>query len=131
VTNYAHHIKDGGYLMIDHRASPGLPEDIARKSGYDPNYCKEGHLFEAATLTCSHCKCSVVKNPLRIRERANCSKCGYHYVCDFCAAMMMSPDYNHTPFEKVIELVINGSADATTMGSPPVLILPPTFHEET
>jgi hypothetical protein len=110
-------MKDGGYLMIDHRASPGLPEDIARQSGLDPKHCGEGKLFEAATLTCSHCKCSVVKNPLRTREREFCMKC-YHYICDLCAAQMRQPDYQHLPFQALVDGV------AAPLGSPPKLILP-------
>lgn len=93
-----------GYLMIDHRASPGLPEDLARATGLDPKYCGEGKVFEAATLTCSHCKAVVVKNPLRTRERAKCARCGWHYVCDMCAAEMASPDYDHLPFEALVEI---------------------------
>ena len=97
-------MKDGGYLMIDHRASPGVPEHIARASGLDPRYCGEGKLFEAATLTCSHCKTSVVKNLLRTRERATCFKCGNHYICDICASEARKPDYSHTPYEKVLDV---------------------------
>jgi hypothetical protein len=61
-----------GYLMIDHRASPGLPE------------VPEGTLFEAALLTCSHCQLSMIRNPARTRERAYCTGCD-HYICDRCA----------------------------------------------
>lgn len=93
-----------GYVLIDHRASPGLPEDVARSVGLDPRHCGEGKLFEAASLTCSHCKIAVVKNPLRVRERASCAKCGWHYICDFCAAEMDKPDYSHLPFEALIEV---------------------------
>ena len=110
-------MKDGGYLMIDHRASPGLPEDVARNVGLDPKYAGEGKLFEAATLTCSHCKCAVIKNPLRTREREFCMKC-YHYICDFCAAAARHPDYVHTTFEKIRQ------GEAPPLGSPPRLILP-------
>lgn len=95
-----------GYLMIDHRASPGLPEDIARATGLDPKLAGEGRLLEAATLTCSHCKVVVVKNSLRTRERASCFKC-LHYICDFCSAEMQKPDYNHLPFEGLVELEQN------------------------
>lgn len=130
MTNYAHHFKDGGYLLVDHRVSPGLPEDISRACGYDPKLTGEGKVFEAATLTCSHCKCSVVKNPLRIRERARCSKCGFHYICDACAAAMLHPDYNHTPFEKVVELVLNGMGWSAPLGSPMQLILPQTISKD-
>lgn len=90
--------------MIDHRASPGLPEEVAHTTGLDPKYCAEGKLLEAATLTCSHCKAVVIKNPLRTRERASCVKCGNHYVCDFCAAEMAKPDYSHLPFEALVDL---------------------------
>ncbi len=107
-------MRDGGYLMVDHRASPGLPEDVARKVGYDPKFCQEGKLFEAATLTCSHCKCAVVKNPLRTRDRYACMKCGGHYICDGCAYQATLPDYAHTPFDKVIDLHLKEVA----LGSP-------------
>ena len=90
-----------GYLMVDHRASPGLPEEVARVSGYDPRHAGEGKVFEAASLTCSHCKCAVVKNPLRQRERHTCAKCGYHYICDGCALEASKPDYSHLPYEKL------------------------------
>jgi hypothetical protein len=119
MTNYAHNVKDGGYLMIDHRASPGLPEDVALKMGLDPKFCGEGKMFEGATLTCSHCKCSVVKNPLRVRERAKCSKCGNHYVCDFCAADMLRADYTHLPFEAKVDI-----EKEMVLGSPQKLIMP-------
>ena len=109
-------MKDGGYLMIDHRASPGLPEEVARRTGLNPKDVGEGKLYEAATLTCSHCKCTVVKNPLRTREREFCLKC-YHYICDLCAAAMRQPDYVHATFEAVVQ------GDAP-LGSPPRLLLP-------
>lgn len=93
-----------GYLMIDHRASPGLDEGLARYVGLDPTLAGEGKLLEAATLTCSHCKAVVVKNPLRVRERAQCAKCGWHYVCDFCFTEMQAADYSHLPFEGLVDL---------------------------
>ena len=97
----------GGYLRVDHRFSPGLPEDIARLSGFDPVATREGKLLEVSTLTCSHCKCAVVKNPLRARAREYCPKCD-HYVCDLCWASMQHPDYVHMPFEKYSDLTMNG-----------------------
>jgi hypothetical protein len=92
--------KREGEILIDHRASPGLPEDIARWAGYDPQLTREGKLYEAGTLTCAHCKAAVVKNPNRARPRENCPKCGYRYLCDFCYAETQTPDYIHAPFEK-------------------------------
>ena len=97
-----------GYLMIDHRASPGLPEDVAIASGYDPKLAGEGKLFESATLTCSHCKVSVVKNLFRVRPRASCAKCGYHYICDGCEYQATLPDYSHLTYDNIVDLTIDG-----------------------
>lgn len=113
-----------GYLTVDHRASPGLTADEARASGYDPRYCGEGQFFEADTLTCSHCKCVVVKNLLRTRERHSCLKCGDHYICDPCAFRATLPDYSHTPFEKAIELHLTAVAHNKLP-----LILPPDYQQ--
>ena len=111
--------RDGGYLLIDHQASPGIPEHLAIAAGMDPKLVAEGKRLEAATLTCSHCKCSVMKNPLRQRERENCPKCNFHYICDLCAARMREPDYVHTPHERYQDIVLNQA-----LGSPSKLILP-------
>lgn len=59
-----------GYLLIDHRNSPGV-------SGDHPT----GSIFESATITCSHCGSVVVLNPNRTRPRHWCGKCD-HYICD-------------------------------------------------
>jgi len=112
--------RDGGYLMINHQFSPGIPEDVARKIGMPPKLVAEGKLLEAATLTCAHCKTAVMKNSLRQRQRENCPKCGFHYICDFCAAEMKRPDYIHMPYEAVVEK----SVKQVALGSPPRLILP-------
>ena len=55
-----------GYLMIDHSASPGVPdaEGMPVRSGQG--------MFEAPTVTCNHCQTVVVVNPMRNRERAWC-----------------------------------------------------------
>ncbi len=122
-----------GYLLVDHSASPGLPEDVARASGYDPAWAKGGKKFEAATLTCRHCKSSVVKNPWRTRERASCSKCGYAYICDLCEGNSRLPGYDHMPFEKYADLCNAGKTPTLIrmpdLGSPPQLILPPSLRE--
>lgn len=91
-----------GYLFLDHRASPGLPENMAKRIGGEAG----SKLIEAATLTCCHCKTAVIKNPFRQRERASCPKCSYKYLCDFCAAKAREPDYVHMPMEKVVDLVL-------------------------
>ena len=60
-----------GYLLIDHRHSPGL----------NVPGLGEGQLFEAPTVTCSHCQAVVIVSPTRTRSRHYCQKCD-HYVCD-------------------------------------------------
>lgn len=113
-----------GYLLIDHRASPGLPEDLAASLGFDPQMAREGRIFEAATLTCWHCKTAFLKNPWRQRERQSCMKCGGKYICDDCALEARLPDYSHTPFEKKVDEIKGAEAKlAQTFGSPPKLIL--------
>jgi hypothetical protein len=99
-----------GYLYIDHRASPGIPEELAIKLNLDPQRVKGGQIFESATLRCCHCTVQVIKNPLRTRERYNCMKCGGKYLCDGCAAESRLPGYDHTPFEKKVDIVKNCEA---------------------
>lgn len=93
-----------GYLLIDHRASPGLPADFYRPLGSSAPACGEGQVMEFATLTCWHCKNVFVKNPNRTRERPYCAKCD-HYICDGCKAISLLPLYDHTPFEKIVDVV--------------------------
>lgn len=106
-------LKQHGYLFVDHRASPGLSEDIARQAGYDPALVKEGKVYEADTLTCSHCKSTVVKNPFRTRARENCPKCNHHYICDGCYIEMQMPEYTHLPYDKKVDLVLDGKTYAS------------------
>ena len=70
-----------GYLMIDHRNSPGLTaEDLA---GFQSPVVPGGELYESATNTCGHCMAEVVLNPERTRARGYCPKCD-QYLCDAC-----------------------------------------------
>jgi hypothetical protein len=114
--------KQMGYLLVDHSASPGLPEAVARSAGYDPVWCREGKRFETATLTCSHCQSCVVPNHFRIRERAHCMKCN-HYICDACHYLTTLPDYVHFPFAAVVDGTVKlGDPTITRMGSPEKLL---------
>ncbi len=120
---------EGGYLIVDHRASPGMTEGEARLMGFDPKEVKEGKVLERSTLTCPHCKNTVIKNPLRVRPRESCTLCN-HYICDLCYARMQEPDYVHMPFEKRADLVMSGKRDPldTNLGSyptEPLIWMPP------
>jgi hypothetical protein len=117
-----------GELFVDHRASPGLPEGVARRLGYDPKQTGPGKLFEAATLMCEHCHGIVITNPLRDRERAFCRQCGGAYICDLCDDERRKPDYEHMPFRKIVDLVASGKAELVSLGVRPLLV--PTKEKE-
>lgn len=75
-----------GYVMIDHRASPGITAEFIRSCGKDPAdflIVGEGQMAEGATCTCSHCQKVTILSPTRKRDRGYCPKCD-HYVCDGC-----------------------------------------------
>ena len=92
-----------GWLMVDHRASPGLPTNFyhglpTQWQGLTP---PEGKMAESAVLTCHHCQQPYLRNLWRTRERGHCFKCD-GYICDLCMEDSRRPDYVHTPFEKKI-----------------------------
>lgn len=93
--------------MVDHRASPGLTEEQARALGYDPHQCREGKLFEMATLWCVHCGSTYLKNLDRTRDRGHCFQCN-DYICDHCDAARRSPDYIHTNIYQQRDLLAAG-----------------------
>lgn len=97
-----------GEIMVDHRASPGIPADVAERMGLDPKAVGEGGLLHAATLGCVHCGSHVILNPFRTRERAHCYKCNA-YICDMCGAAMHDPNYVHRTAREIAELVASGN----------------------
>src|SRR6266404_2540571 len=89
-----------GYLLIDNRHSPGISDDLLNTVGPKlPPGAGRG-MFEAPTVTCSHCHTVVVVNPARTRERAYCVKCD-HYICDRCGLVLKQLGVCQ-PFEKTI-----------------------------
>lgn len=115
--------KQMGYLMVDHRASPGLPEDVARWAGYDPKQVAEGKVYEVDTLRCSHCGGCAIPNIMRTRPRARCFECDNregHYICDACDYLRSQPGYEHRPFVQKVDEYLN----KIVMGSPTKLIMP-------
>jgi len=99
--------KQEGYLIVDHRNSPGIPAAHAERIGVDPKLLGEGGIFEAATKRCCHCACVVVLNPCRVRPRTNCPKCD-EYVCDECVSIMREPGYVHRSFAQIVDMVKSG-----------------------
>lgn len=91
-----------GYLMIDNRNSPGVPQeliDAANRAGKNVAGFSGSNLFESATVTCSHCGAVVVLNPDRKRPRHYCSRCD-HYVCDNPACGLEC-----NPFKKQLDIL--------------------------
>lgn len=117
-----------GYLFVDHRASPGIPEDKARRMGYDPKFVCEGKLYEADMLHCAHCNAPKRLTPGRPEELEYCILCNADYICDPCAVEKLKPDYVHTPFKKIVDLVKAGEVTVQSLGVRPVLI--PTKGKE-
>ncbi len=70
-----------GYLLIDHRNSPGVDYELIRSVGKDTPNVGAGQLYESPTVTCCHCGVGVILNPNRSRPRGYCRKCD-NYVCD-------------------------------------------------
>ena len=93
-----------GYLLIDHRVSPGVP------AGPDPALVGAGRLFESATITCSHCQAVVILNPDRSRPRHYCAKCD-HYVCDKPECVLVCD-----PMQARMDRL---AVQALTLGDPP------------
>ena len=111
-----------GELIIDHRASPGISEAMALKSGLPPQYMGEGSLFETATLWCCHCSGVQLKNVNRTRPRYSCAQCGVRYICDICAAATLQPQYVHRSFEQLADMVRSGRWAISGPSSAPVMI---------
>ena len=110
-----------GYLMIDHRASPGIPEAMARSRGLPPAGVREGALLEMATMKCSHCGGVFMKNPERTRPRERCGPCN-RYICDNCHAATKQAQYVHRSFEEISDLVRSGRFTVGGDPTAPILI---------
>jgi len=109
-----------GEIFLDHRASPGIPADLARRLGFHPDQVKEGTIFEAATLGCPHCGAAVVINPLRTRERAHCYQCNC-YICDWCNVAMHEPGYVHRTIFQIQEMLASGQYELSGTAHRPIL----------
>jgi hypothetical protein len=89
-----------GYLIIDHRNSPGIEDALAVPHGL-PLGAGQG-LFEAATYTCKHCQRVDVVD--RNRERVYCRGCD-HFICVPCGIERARTGECRT-FEQVIDRIL-------------------------
>jgi hypothetical protein len=90
-----------GYLMIDHRNSPGVSAELIQQSGKSAPIVGAGALHEAPIITCSHCQAGMMLNPMRTRNREYCAKCD-HYICDRCA-LVLKVTLECKPFRQVLD----------------------------
>lgn len=74
-----------GYVLIDHRNSPGITQEFIRDNNLDAPAVGAGVVFESALMVCHHCGADVILNPNRSRERGWCYNCD-RYICDTCTA---------------------------------------------
>jgi hypothetical protein len=77
------------YVIIDHRASPGISPEYLHANGIGGPAVGAGQTFESAMISCHCCTRDVILNPNRTRERAWCM---VHdaYLCDECDAVRKS-----------------------------------------
>lgn len=111
-----------GYLVIDHRESPGLTQaDVAHLPDAIP--VGAGELLERDIKMCSHCQRQVVLEPLRVRARGYCPKCD-HYICDGCEAIRVKTGAC-VPMAKVVDQAQEQLEKSLTVDHPdgsPILI---------
>lgn len=106
-----------GYICVDHRWSPGLPDDVAASVdmlGYNRD------LYESAVARCNHCEAQVVLNPKRSRERGYCRRCD-SYLCDACE-FERTRTLQCVPFEKKVEEMLKAAVQQAPEA--PKILLP-------
>ena len=109
-----HSLKDGsGYLIIDHRDSPGInPDDIPEKLRSSTIAVGSGRVFEADVQHCTHCQRAVilfVVDPSKLKDLGYCRYC-HHYICNSCKKMLALTG-KCVPFRQTLE-----TASATEKG---------------
>lgn len=72
-----------GYVLIDHRNSPGITPEFVRDNRLDAPVVGAGQTFESAMVVCHVCGGDVILNPLRTRDRHWCYAHDA-YTCDHC-----------------------------------------------
>lgn len=93
-----------GELVIDHRNSPGVPQELLIASGLPPEAGRG--LYEGACYTCNHCQAVVMVNSLRTRERHVCRGC-MHVICDRCAEEK-AKTLQCVTFQQKVDLLLAG-----------------------
>lgn len=95
-----------GYLLIDHRDSPGISAELAAQTGMNP--VPAGMKFESATVNCHVCQVLVVLNPKRTRSRGYCPRHD-RYTCDTCEAVRVRTGVCKS-FNEIIDEIVDKKA---------------------
>lgn len=94
-----------GYLIIDHKDSPGIdPQQVPKQLRSSTVAVGKGQVYEADIKQCTHCERGVILNIDRIRSRGYCPYC-HHYICDSCRKILDITG-QCVPFRKVLDKVI-------------------------
>jgi hypothetical protein len=91
-----------GYVMVDHRESPGFTPQEAAQAGFRNLPVGKGTKFQGITYRCSHCEAQIV---LEIKNRdkspGHCSKCDRN-LCKRCALVWKLTGVCR-PFNQIID----------------------------
>lgn len=77
---------DEGYVLIDHRNSPGVSKEFIIANNLNAPAVGAGQVFESAVVVCHSCGSDIILNPNRSRAREWCMEHDA-YMCDRCALM--------------------------------------------
>lgn len=95
-----------GYLLIDHRNSPGITQEFVARNGIDGPAVAAGVTYESAILTCHGCQGDIIINPNRSRDRAWCMSHDA-YLCDNCDARRAAAGGECVPLRQKLEQLWN------------------------
>lgn len=104
-----------GYMLIDHRASPGLQPGQGRIPGLpEPLVVPGGKFVEMAIVMCNHCQMEIMLNPKRTRARGYCPGCD-HYICDRCDGVRAAGQ-SCVPIKKIFDDIMEEDARNLNIG---------------
>ena len=89
-----------GYILIDHRNSPGISQEFLKTNNLDGPAVEAGKVYESSVWVCAHCHADVILNPNRSRDREYCFYCD-SYICDNCG-LLKKLGVTHKPMRQII-----------------------------
>lgn len=111
-----------GYMLIDQRDAPRLPDDVLRSCGLG-DIDMRAKVVELPTFWCPHCTAHVVQNPKRntvSMPRHFCRKCG-RLICDGCHAIMVMTGV-HKTFAELADDALEAAAKSVDPPASPIFL---------